>query len=95
MRFDQKAFGQRIRILRQKRGLTQAQMSAALHINIYHFGRIEQGKRGVSIDLLLDIATILKVSMDYLITGSDHFSESTTSLITQIRDILDQFESGG
>lgn len=95
MRFDQKAFGQRIRILRQKRGLTQAQMSTALHINIDHFGRIEQGKRGVSIDLLLDIATILNVSMDYLITGSDHFSESTTSLITQIRDILDQFESGG
>lgn len=95
MKFDQKTFGQRIRILRQKRGLTQAQMAAALHINIDHLGRIELGKRGVSIDLLLDIATMLNVSMDYLATGADHSSKSTTELISQIREILAQFEVKG
>lgn len=95
MKFDQKAFGQRIRILRQKRGLTQAQMAAALHINVDHLGRIELGKRGVSIDLLLDIAAMLNVSVDYLTTGTGRFPKSTVELISQIREILAQFEAEG
>lgn len=95
MKFDQKAFGQRIRVLRQRRGLTQAQMATALHINIDHLGRIELGKRGVSIDLLLDIAAMLNVSMDFLSTGTDHSSKSTVELISQIREILAQFEVKG
>ena len=56
MHFDQNAFGQRVKHFRNKRGLTLEQMSTALNISIDHLSRIELGKRGASIDLILDIA---------------------------------------
>lgn len=94
MGFDQKALGQRIRSLRQKCGMTQAQMATALHINIDHLGRIELGKRGISIDFLLDIAALLDVSIDFLIRGTGQQStQSVNDLILEIRKLLDRFET--
>ena len=65
MHFDQNAFGQRIKCLRKKKNLTLEQMSSALNIGIDHLSRIELGKRGVSIDLLFDMADLLNVSVDF------------------------------
>ena len=59
MRFDQVKFGHRIKHLRKKRNLTQEQLATALHISTDHLSIIELGKRGISIDLLLDISAAL------------------------------------
>ena len=69
MHFDQYAFGRRVKYLRRKRNLTLEQMSTALNISIDHLSRIELGKRGASIDLILDIADLLNVSVDFLARG--------------------------
>lgn len=92
MKFDQKAFGQRVKYLRKKKNLTLEQMSSALNISIDHLSRIELGKRGVSIDLLFDIAELMNVTVDFLVRGTDQGTQSTQKLITQIRKLLDSFE---
>ena len=92
MHFDQNAFGQRIKYLRKK-NLTLEQMSSALNIGIDHLSRIELGKRGVSIDLLFDMADLLNVSVDFLVRGTAQMPPSTKKLIAQIRELLDKFES--
>lgn len=91
--FDQNAFGQRVKHFRNKRGLTLEQMSSALNISIDHLSRIELGKRGASIDLTLDIANLLDVSVDFLVRGTSRMPPSTKKLIDQIRELLDGFEA--
>lgn len=93
MHFDQYAFGRRVKYLRRKRNLTLEQMSSALNISIDHLSRIELGKRGASIDLTLDIANLLDVSVDFLVRGTSRMPPPTKKLIDQIRELLDGFEA--
>lgn len=93
MHFDQYAFGRRVKYLRRKRNLTLEQMSSALNISIDHLSRIELGKRGASIDLTLDIADLLDVSVDFLVRGTSRIPPSAKKLVDQIRELLDGFEA--
>lgn len=92
MRFDQVNFGHRVRALRKRRNLTQEQLSATLHISIDHLGKIEVGKRGISIDLLLDLSEALEVSLDFLVKGDADIRTDEKGLIRQMRVLLDQLE---
>ena len=93
MHFDQAEFGHRIKHLRKKRNLTQEQLATALHISTNHLSKIELGKRGISIDLLLDISAALNVSFEYLLKGAVQASSQTKELIDHIRELLDRIES--
>ena len=69
MYFDQVEFGKRLRELRLSRGMTQEELAEALNINLDHMRKMERGKEGCSIDLLLEIAIYFNVSTDYLLMG--------------------------
>ncbi len=69
MYFDQIAFGKRVKELREEMKLSQAAIAEKLNISRYHYGSIERGERGISIDLLLDLAELFHVSTDYLLVG--------------------------
>ena len=84
MRFDQAEFGHRIKHLQKKRNLTQEQLATALHISTNHLSKIELGKRGISIDLLLDISAALHVSFECLLKGAVHTSSQMKELIDRI-----------
>ena len=92
MIFDPKACGERIRSLRKKRRLTQEQFSAELNITTDHLGKFESGKRGISIDLLVDISEALDVSLDYLIKGKSNRDVHAVDFILEIRKNLDALE---
>ena len=93
MYFDQKEFGLRVKYLRRKHGLTQEQLADALYITATHLSKIECGQRGISIDLLLDLAAELDVSVDLLISGNPRTMGSVRMLIAQIRELLNRVES--
>ena len=93
MQFDQGDFGYRIRTLRKRHGLTQDQLAAQLGISTDHLGKIELGKRGTSIDLLVQLAECLNVSVDFLLNGAAHRSEKVQVLIAQIRLLLDELDN--
>ena len=93
MRFDQVEFGHRIKPLRKTRNLIQDQLATALHISTDHLSKIELGKRGISIDLLLDISAALHVSFECLLKGAVHTSSQMKELTDHIRELLDRIES--
>ena len=70
--------------------LTQEALAGSLNISIDHLSKIEHGKRGVSIDLLLDISEALDVSLDYLLKGTIHTSLQMKDLIGRMQELHDQ-----
>lgn len=68
---------ERISYLRQKAGMSQAQLAEKLNITASAEGMYEQGRRTPNIDTLIKLSTIFDVSLDYLITGSEFTSTSS------------------
>lgn len=69
MNYDIKQSGDRIRQLRLKSGLTQEQTAEKLNIDRSFYGRVESGRSGCSVDLLVQLSELFEVSLDYLILG--------------------------
>ena len=60
-------FGIRLREAREELGLTQDKLAKAMNTQQTHVARWERGARKPSIDTVIAIAKILKVSSDYLL----------------------------
>jgi DNA-binding XRE family transcriptional regulator len=61
-------FGDKVRMLRQQRGLTQ--LALAQHVGLAahtHIGKIEAGRDVPSLDLIIRIASVFGVPTDYLL----------------------------
>lgn len=61
------AVGPRLRALRQRRGMTLADLSAATDISVSTLSRLESGQRRPSLELLLPLARAHRVPLDELI----------------------------
>jgi transcriptional regulator with XRE-family HTH domain len=62
-----KRFGEKLRILRERRGLTVRQLASILKINSHsHIVGLEAGKHNPSAELILKIADLFEVSIDQL-----------------------------
>ncbi len=89
--FDQVAFGKRLQSLRKSRNLTQEELAESLNISREHLSRLERGKYGCSIDLLIEISFVLNASTDYLLMGktSDNIQDRQQiwSIINQLSAI--------
>ena len=68
---DAQARGERIRKLRLKKNKTQAYFADILYISPSYLALIEAGKRVPNLDVLVHIAEITDVSIDYLIFGDN------------------------
>jgi len=96
MQYDTKECGNRIRQLRIKSGLTQERVANVLNIDQSHYGRIELGKKGCSVDLFIQLSALFEVSLDYLILGrclGDLPDEGDASqLKTDLENVIAQLE---
>ena len=89
MYFDQVEFGKRIAEQRKINNLTQEDLAERLGVNKMHVSRMERGAAACSIDLLLEMATGLQVSTDYLLKGKNQEREVTrTQLLSVISQLL-------
>ncbi len=91
MHFDQNEFGKRVKEMRIRAGMTQGQLAERLGITREHIGRIERGRYGCSIDLLLELSVTLDATTDYLLTGrqqdNENKREQLLSIVSQLTDI--------
>ena len=69
--YNRKESGTRIQRLRRRAGLTQKELAEKLHINTSTLGKIEIGAQGVSLDLMIEIASLLSASLDYIVLGRE------------------------
>lgn len=82
---DYKAcMGKRMKEKRKLLHLTQEQMSEKLNISIKHYGGVERGIAGLSIENLIEVSNILGVSLDYLIKGD---KQNDNILPSQIKEL--------
>ena len=63
--------GRRIKMIRQKKRLSQIAFAAELHVSREQISRWENGSKIPALDILCQLSVIGKVSMDYLITGQE------------------------
>jgi transcriptional regulator with XRE-family HTH domain len=62
-----KRFGEKLRTLRQRRGISLRQLASELGFSAHgHIAQIERGERKPSADLVVKIARLFEVSTDQL-----------------------------
>lgn len=69
MSYDMKKSGMCIQQLRIRHGYTQEEFARALGVDRSYLSRIESGKKGCSVDLLIQLSELLNVSIDYIVMG--------------------------
>ncbi len=90
MYYDPILVGKRIRELRIMKGVTQEQLAMKVSLTSDHIGRIEIGKRGCSIDLLIELSSYFDVSLDYLLLGKDDTAPMAKQIVRwMIRALTD------
>ena len=62
----------RIKALRIRAELSQRQLAELLHISTSAMGMYEQGRRTPDLNTLVTLSQTFDVSLDYLITGTEH-----------------------
>ena len=67
MDVDLSAVGERVRVARERAGLSQRDVEARSGVSQSMLHRVETGKRTISLDILLPLATALQVSLDALL----------------------------
>ena len=91
MYYNMELCGFRIQALRRDKGVTQEKLASDLNINRNTIGKLERGERGLSIDLLIDLAGYFGVSTDYILLGADTdkaaLKKQLSSLICQLEKI--------
>lgn len=69
MYYDAEKIGERIQELRKENNITQEYLADELGVSTNHLCKIEKGKKGASVDLLLDMSEFFRVSTDYILLG--------------------------
>lgn len=90
-------FDERIRQLRQARGISQVELSAALDVTKQSVSNWENNNIQPSIDILIRLSQYFSVSTDYIL-GLDErkyieITELTDKEITHIQQIIDDIKN--
>ena len=83
---DKKLFGKRLKELREKRGMTQEELSNLLNIEWQHISRLENGKNLPSCTILISLAEIFDIDIRSL-TKYEHLNENI-NIYNEINNLL-------
>ena len=78
---------EQIKILRINAGMSQAQLAVKLNVSPSAVGMYEQGRRVPSVDLLVLLARLFNVSLDYLIIGAEVRNAITNEKTEKIQKV--------
>lgn len=93
MYYDPVECGMRIVHLRTEIGFTQVQAAEKLNVSVQHYRAVETGRRGASLELMVDISHIFHTSLDYLIVGKEpearivRLKQELRAVITSLEEI--------
>lgn len=81
------SLGARIKQVRQERNMTQAELGEACSLSTSYIGHIERGSRTLSVETLFKIATVLNVSLDFLVSDSmSNYHSIFTTIDSQLKN---------
>ena len=71
MNVDYFKIGERIRKIRRAHDISQEVLAGMVDVSTTHMSHIETGNTNMSLEVLVDIAVALNVSIDYLVFGEE------------------------
>lgn len=77
--------GNRIQLRRKELGLKQYTLAEMLDISNNHMSSIENGREKPSLEILLHICDILKITPDYLLLGNMHTDDISQDILASLR----------
>lgn len=89
MLVDKVALGRRIKTMRHNLGMTQEEFAEQLNCTNSHLGKIENGKGGISIELLVSVANMLHTTVDQLLLDSYDYKEQV--IMRDLYERIDKF----
>lgn len=66
---DYGIIGQRIRMMRKTKGLTQEKLAEKLDVSIVYVSQIENARTKLNLEMLINIATVLDTDPGFFISG--------------------------
>ena len=83
--------GIRLQAVRERQGLTQERLSELMEITPHYLSSIERGVSGLSLDKLRKACSVLEVSSDYLLFGTEGTEiPSFAALSAEQREIVER-----
>ena len=76
--------GIRMKEQRKRLHLTQELMAEKLNISIKHYGSVERGLAGLSLENLVEVSNILGVGLDYLVKGIHETDDYTPDKLKEM-----------
>lgn len=78
---DRQRMSQKIRMYRQQRGITQAQLAKMVGVSTSYIGHIERGSRNAGLRTFINICSALRISVDSVALPPE--SEQSLATYTQ------------
>ena len=69
MNIDYKIIGERIKVIRRKKGLTQEDLAEEMDVTVAYLSRIENGRSTINLKRLLEVCNILETNPGELLLG--------------------------
>lgn len=88
---DYVALGSRVKRKRLELNLTQERLAELADISAVYVGQIERGERHMTIDVLVKLSEILKISVEELL--KDSTKENVASRMKEISNLLNELNS--
>lgn len=87
MTLDFEPIGKRICNLRRDKNITQEQLAELVNLSVTQINKLENGKSRLSLDSLVNIATVLEASTDEILfgrikAGADHRYDEVLDIFT-------------
>ena len=74
MYYDPIDCANRVKRVRKALGYTQEEVAEKLNISASHYGKFECGRTRPSIDVLIELAALLHMSLDFMLLGEEPHS---------------------
>ena len=79
MAVDYKLIGERIKIKRRSKKITQEKLAELLDVTVGYVGQLERGITKINLDRLSEIADVLDTDITVLLGGSSYYSSNYLS----------------
>lgn len=87
MYLNYQTIGKRIRLLRKQQHLSQLTLAEMVDKSPTYISLVENGQKGPSLEMLIDVANALKVTMDVLLAG--YINQNTAAVDAELSALLE------
>lgn len=87
MYLNYQAIGKRIQLLRKQQHLSQMTLAEMVNKSPTYISLVENGQKGPSLEMLIDVANALKVTMDMLL--AEYLDQNTAAIGSELSLLLE------